>query len=55
MYATDIVELTLFGLFILKMIDTGLVFNANEVKPPSLTATWLERMSESTCSCELHI
>ena len=37
------------------MIDTGLVFNANEVKPPSLTATWLERMSESPCSCEIDV
>ena len=36
------------------MIDTALVFNAKEAKPPSSTATWLERMCKSAC-CELCI
>ena len=48
------IHLTLFGLFILKLMATGLFFKTDDAKPPSSTATWLERMSESTC-CELRL
>ena len=41
-----------FTLFMPKVINAGCSCRANDPNPPSSTATWLERISEST-SCML--